>query len=129
MRLGEQPDDLAERRLGAELLGADLQPAELVDRAGEDGIALTLVDRHALAGEHGLVDGRSAANDRPVDADPLSGPDDDEVSDRQLLDRDLDLGLVANHPGGPRIDVQQRPDGAAGAVEAEGFETFAHAGR
>ncbi len=84
MCVGQEPDDLAQRRLGPELVGADLEPAELVHRAREDGIAFTLVDRHALAGQDGLIDGGSAANHRSVHADPLAGPDDDQVPDRQV---------------------------------------------
>ena len=47
---------------------------------------------------------------------------------RQFLGRDLDLGIDREPPGRSGIDVQQRPDRAAGAVEAEGLETFAQQG-
>ena len=52
--IGQEPDYLAERRLIAELVGPDLQPAELVDRAGEDRVALAFVDRKALAAQDRL---------------------------------------------------------------------------
>ena len=44
-RLGNQAEDLAERRQLADLLGVDLDHAELVDGAGEDRVAGPLVDR------------------------------------------------------------------------------------
>ena len=110
--LGDQPEHLAERRLVADLLGPDLDHAELVDRPGVDRVARPLVDRQRLARQRRLIDGRPARDDRPVDGDPLAGPDDDEVADDDLRGRDLDLDPVAADPGGARGLVEQPVDRA-----------------
>ena len=65
LSVGQQPDHLAQRGFVPQLVGPDLQAAELVDRAGKDGVALALVDRHAFAGEHGLIDGGPPASTIP----------------------------------------------------------------
>ena len=40
--------------------------------------------------------------DDAVDGDLLAGPDPDQVADHDVLDGDVDLGAVAQHPGGLR---------------------------
>ena len=93
-----------------------------------DRVALALVDRHALAGQDGLIDGRPAARRPCRRRDPLAGPDDHAIADGQCFGRDLDLGVVPDHARGPRIEVEQLADRALGSLEGERFQAFADQG-
>src|SRR5206468_11351059 len=54
----DQLDDLREGRLSADATGAKAKGAGPVDRAPNHLVSRTLVRRHALAGDHRLIDGR-----------------------------------------------------------------------
>ncbi len=112
MCVREQANHLAESGFGAEFIRTDLEPAKLIDRTGEDRVPLSLVDRHAFAGEHGLIDGGAAARHGTVGADTLARANDDDIADCQLLDRDLDLRKIALHAGCLRVDREERADRA-----------------
>ena len=72
-------------------VGADDEGAGAVEGGADDGWSPgRLVDRHALAGEHPLVDGGRALDDDAVDGHLLAGPDPDQVADGDLLDGDVD---------------------------------------
>ena len=60
----DQPDDLRQRRVRADLGGPEAQRARLVDRAGDHLVAGLLLDRDALAGDHALVDRAAAVEHR-----------------------------------------------------------------
>ena len=122
LRLLDEPDDLLERRVPADFRRGDAERARLVHRAGEDGVPGGLVDREALAGEHGFVDVGRAFLDAAVDRDPLAGPDDDAVSRDEVRDRDLDLAALAEHARGIGGEMQQARDGVAGAAASARFE-------
>ena len=126
--VGQQANHLAERGLVTQFVGPDLEPAELVDRAGKNGVAFALVDRHALTGEHGLIDGRPPADHHPVDGDPLAGPDDHAIADGDLLGRDLDLRFVPDHARGPADKIEQLADRALGTLEGERLQALADEG-
>ena len=96
--LRDHPDDLAERGVAADLLGADLDDAVLVQRTGEDGVGRPLVHRERLAGQGRLVDRRPAGFDRAVDRDSLPRPDDDQVSHGDVPGGDLDVDPIAADP-------------------------------
>ena len=83
LRLGDEPGDLRERRLRADLRRAHDEATERVDRRACDVGAGRDLDRHGLAGEHRLVDRRLALDDDAVGRDLLAGPDDEQVADRR----------------------------------------------
>ena len=71
---------------------------------------------HGFAGQHRLVDRRLALDDDAVGGDLLAGPDDEQVADLQLVDRDEDLLPVAQHARllGPELEqLADRLDAAA----------------
>ena len=112
----DQADDLGQGAVGADGGGADDEGAGAVEGGADDGVADGLVDRGALAGEHRLVDGRGALDDDAVDGEVLAGADPDEVADGDLVERDVDLGAVAQHAGGLRGEPDQGLDGRGGAL-------------
>ena len=87
LRLGDQPRDLRERGVGADLRRAHDQPAAGVDARARDLVAGLLLDRHGLAGQQRLVDGGVAGLDDAVGGDLLARAHDEAVADGELLDR------------------------------------------
>ena len=88
-------------------------------------IANRLLDRHRLAGEHGLVDRAGAGHHLAVGGDLLARADAEQVAGHHLLDRDHDLLVVPHHPGllGPQLE--QGPDRLAGPALGPGLEVAA----
>jgi hypothetical protein len=125
MGVGQKPDDLAKGRARADFLGTDFESAELVHCPGKDGVVFTFIDRHALAGQDGLIDGGTAPNHRAVDADSLAGADNNNISDRQVLRWDLDLGVTSEYSRGPRVDVEKRPYRSLRSLECQRFQALA----
>ncbi len=83
----------------------------------------SLVDRHRLAGDHRLVDGAAALDDRAVDRHLLAGTHAQAVADLHGVELDLLLGAV--RPDAPRRlgrEVEQRADGAARALAGAQLE-------
>ena len=116
-RLGllHQPDDLGQHGVGADLGGAYPQRAGAVDGRPDHGVPGPFGDRHRLAGDHRLVHGGRAGQHHRVDRYLLAGAHDHLVADGHVLHRYLDLGAVAQHPGGARLQAEQRPDRLPGA--------------
>ena len=92
----DQPDDLGEGGVVADCGRADLDGASGVQGRADDGVAGSLVDREALAGQHALVDRGGATEDDSVDGHFLSGADADDVADDDLLQGDVDLVVAAD---------------------------------
>ena len=69
----DQPDDLGERRVRADLGRAEDEAAGLVERRADDRVAGALLDRQALAGQHALVERRVALGDHAIDRHLLAG--------------------------------------------------------
>ena len=82
LRLGHQPGDLGEGRVGADAGGADDQPAGRVHGRAGDLVSRPDVHRNGLAGQHRLVDGGAPLDDDAVGRELLAGPDDEQVADR-----------------------------------------------
>ena len=75
LRLGDHLDDAGEHGFGADLFGSHHQRAVLVERAGDQPVAVGLLDRHGLAGEHRFVDRGTAFEHDAVDRDAVAGAD------------------------------------------------------
>ena len=112
--LAHDLDDLLEHGRLAQCLGRDDGRAGAVEAAADDLVAGCLVHRHALAGEHGLVDRALAADDRAVDRHALAGADAHPVVLRDLVDRQLDKRVPALHHGRARLQVHELADGGVG---------------
>ena len=78
-----------------------------------------------LAGEQRGVDGRGALDDDAVGGDLLAGADDEAVADGELVDRDPHLGAVAEHGDVLGAELEQGPQGGAGAALGPGLEVAA----
>jgi len=126
LRVFDEPDDLRERGVLAHGRRAEQEGAGAVDGRADDLVPGRLADRSALAGEHALVDRRFAVDDDSVDRDLLPGPGPDHVSDEDLLDRDVLLTAVADHPGSLRGQPDECGDGGGRALLGAQFHPAAH---
>ena len=106
--LRDEPDNLAKRGVAADLLGVNLDHTELVERAREDLVGGPLVHRDRLAGERRLIDRRAPCQNRPIDRNPLAGPDDHQLSHGDVAGGNLDLHAVAPHPRRARSLIDER---------------------
>ena len=125
LRLGDEPGDLRERGLLADLRRADDEPPERVDRRAGDGVPGATSTGNGLAGQHRLVDRGLALDDDAVGRDLLARPDDEEVADRELVDRHRDLDPVAQHACLLRAELEQRADRRARAAPRARLEVAA----
>ena len=96
-----------------------------VDGGAGDGVAGADLDGHGLAGEERRVDGRGALLDDAVGGDLLAGAHDEPVADGELVDRDADLVAVAEDGDVLGAQLEQGPQGGAGAALGPGFEVAA----
>ncbi len=104
LRLLDGLDDARERGVRAGLRDAEGEGAALVERPAEHGRARRLVDGHALAGEHRLVDRGRAVDHLAVGRDALAGPHAHEVARPERGGGHLVLGVAADAPGGLRLE-------------------------
>ena len=84
-----------------------------------------LLDRHRLAGEHGLVDRAGPGDHLAVGRDLLARADLEQVPGHDLLDRDHYLPAVADDPRLLGPELQQGPDRLAGPTLGSGLEEAA----
>ena len=124
-RLLDQPDDLRQRRVLADLLRAEAEVAGLVDGRGGDLVARLLLYRHAFAGQSALVYGGAARDHNAVHRDPSAGTHRDDIARRDLLDRKLDLFAVSLDIGRFRRQVHQLFNGLAGLALGARLKVFA----
>ena len=123
--VGDEPGDLGQGGVGADAGGADDDAAAGVDGGAGDVVAGGDLDRDALAGEQGGVDGRAAVLDDPVGGDLLAGADHEPVADGELVDRDPDLDVVAEHGDVLGAELEERLQRGAGAALGAGLEVAA----
>ena len=107
LRFRDQSGDLRERRLLADLRRADDETSVGVDGRTGDVRPWPHVDRHGLARQHRLVDGRVALDDHAVGGNLLSGPDEHKIAGHDVLDRDGDLHAVPKHVSLLRAEIEQ----------------------
>ena len=114
----DEPRDLGERRLGADALGPDDEPAAEVDRGAGDRVAGADLDRDALAGEQRLVDRRVPLDDDAVGRRPSRrGGRRRGRPTRSSLDRDAPLAAVGVEERDLlRAELDQRAQRGAGAA-------------
>ena len=125
LRLFDQTDDLRQEGVGADLRGADLQHAFLVDGGADDGIARPLLDRHGFARRDRLVEMACAFDNLAIGRDLGARPHDHDVALDEFGDRHVDLGAVAQHRGGLGTHGDQPLDRLAGAALGACFQITA----
>ena len=102
--------------------GPNQQPPAGVDGRADHGVAGADLDRHRLAGKHRGVDGGGTFGDDAVGGDLLAGANAEDVPDNELVDRDPDLGSVAQDGNVLGAHVQQGTQRSTGALLGRGFE-------
>src|SRR5690606_32456197 len=90
----------------------DAEGAVAVDRAGDDLVALRLLHRAGLAGDHGLVERALALPYDAVGRDALAGADEDDVARAEVGDGDALLGAVGDAGGGVGEELRELVEGA-----------------
>ena len=126
LRLGDQLHDLRQHGVAPDLARLDDERAGLVHGAADDVGADLLGDRHRLARDHRLVDGAAAFDDDAVDRHLLARAHPQAVADLDGVELDLLLGCRRpDAPGRLGREVEQRADGAAGALAGPQLEHLA----
>ena len=116
LRIRDETGDLRQGGVVTDLRRLDDEPARGVDRGAGDRRSLPHLDRHRLARQHRLVDGRGAGDDDPVGCDLLAGTHDETVADRELGDRHEHLGAPAKNVHVLRAQLEQGADRLARAT-------------
>ena len=87
-----------------------------------------LIERHALAGQCALVDGRCALGHKAVDGNSLAGPDCHGVADGDVFDRQVDFASVADDVGDRGTKLEDATDRRLGTVERVALDALATQG-
>ena len=101
LRIRDETGDLGQGGVVTDLRRLDDEPARGVDRGAGNRRSLPHLDRHRLARQHRLIDGRGAGDDDPVGCDLLAGTHDEAVADRELGDRHEHLGVLREERARP----------------------------
>ena len=109
-----EPDDPGEHRVRADPRRPERQGPRGIEGRADHQVVEPLRDRHALAGDHALVDRRGSVNDDAVHGDRFARANADEIADDDRLDRHVDLGGAPHDPRGPRRKPDQAADGLRG---------------
>ena len=99
------------RAVGGRRDGPQVERRAGVDRARRDRVALLAGHQTGFAGERGFVEDGGAADDEPVDRHDFAGPDRQQVTDRDGLDRHR-LERVSRVP----LDVPRRASEQGGQL-------------
>ena len=125
LRIRDETGDLRQGGVATDLRRLDDEPARGVDRGARNRRSLPHLDRHGLARQHRLVDGRGAGDDDAVGCDLLAGTHDEAVADRELGDRHEHLGAPAKNVHVLRAELEQGADRLARATPGARFEVAA----
>ena len=112
LRVLDHADDVGERRVLADLGGAELEAAGLVDRAADDLIARVLSRR--ACDSPVIMDSSTAlapSITSPSTGILLAGPHDDDIADQDLFHGQVDLLAVAQHARGLGLQADELLDG------------------
>ena len=100
-------DDAGKRGVLANLGGAELKAAGLVQRAADDFVADLLLDWDRLAGDHRLVDRARPFGQCTIDRDLLTRPHDHDVIHHDFFYGQVNLFAVPKNPRGLRLQAHQ----------------------
>ena len=125
LRITHHLDDARQNHLASDPLGHEVDHARGVDRAADDLVAWSLLDRNTLPGDHRLVHGAAALVNAPVNRNLFSGAHHHHIAHPDLGGRNLQLGTVADDPGNQRPKVHEAPNGLGGPALRAGLERLA----
>ncbi len=114
LRLAHHFDHPAQHGAASHLGGREAEAAGTVEGARINRAARALLNRHALAGEHGFVDGRFARHDGAIHRNAFARPHHHRVAEAHFRHRDFDFRAVAQDAGVGRLQIHQPPNGCAG---------------
>ena len=120
-----QTDDLAQGRIVTDTRGFHDNIAALGHSCTDHGIADTLFDRHALAGDGAFIQISAALGNLAVNRHGLTAAHDNEVANLYLLNRQLHGLTATDNLGGLRTQVHQRRNGFAGLALGTRFKELA----
>ncbi len=95
LRIFNQVNDVRQPRIRPDARDYELERSTAVDRSCIRFVAGTLVYRQRFPRHRRFVDVAVAGDDRPVQRNLIAGPDDDDITDGDRLDRDALLRAVA----------------------------------
>ena len=125
LRVFDEADDLGEHGVATDALRFDDQPALLIDSPADDFGADGFIKRHALAREHGFVNGGAPLGDDGVNRDALAGLDQQQVARNDFINWNGLFFAIAQESGGFRRQSHQALNGGAGAAFGARFQQFA----
>ena len=115
LRLADQADDPGQQGVFADTGRPAMQDALAIGRRREHLVARRLAHRHALAGQHRLIDAGRSIDHLAIDRHALARPDHEDIAGHQRVDRDLDPLAVAFDARRLRLQADQRFDRLRGA--------------
>ena len=115
LRRRHEADDAGEQRVAAGAGGDAFQQAHAVDGSGKHAAAGRLVDGHALAGEHGFVDGRIALHHPAVECNGVAGTNNESIAGLERGNRHFHQPSLLLHPCGLGLQAHERFQRAGGA--------------
>src|SRR5215203_3236945 len=131
----DEIDDLGQRRVRADGGGPEAHATAAVYRARDHGVSGPLGDGNALPRDQRLVYARLAHYDLAVHGHLVAGPEHNGLVEAHLAAGYLHLFAVPDHPRLRRHEVEERPEGVAGAAPgahlhpvAEEYEGDQHGG-
>ena len=119
-------NDARNRIVGRDMADRHPKLAIGVDAAGIDLVADILGDRNRLPCHRSLVDLGKALSDFAVGGNTVAGPHDDDVVNRQFLDRNLLDHPIALAKGSSWDEIDQCFDAGSRAASRDGFEQLAN---
>ena len=126
LRFRDHGHDAGKHGLGPHAVGAEDEGAGAVDRAADHAVAGPLGHRHRLAGHHRFVDGAAALLDNAIDRHAVARPHAEQIARMDPIERDLLIVATGGDAARrPRGEVEQRTDGAPGALARPEFEHLA----
>ena len=114
LRFFHEANDPSQGHLAPNLDRLDSQTAGPIEGGTNDEIAWLLVHRKPFACEHGFVHRRGPVAHDPVHWHLFTRPHHDDITDADLLDRDVLLAAIADNPRLSWLQADQSPDRLGG---------------
>ncbi|EXI72518.1 MAG: hypothetical protein AW07_03247 [Candidatus Accumulibacter sp. SK-11] len=114
LRRGNHANDAGQQGVFADTGRTAAQHAFAIGSGGEDAVATMLGNRHALAGQHCLVDARRAVDDLAIDRNALARADDEDVTRDQQRRVELDQAAVTFDARDSRLQADECLDRLTG---------------
>ncbi len=124
LRLLDHARDLGKHRGLAQRLRPAYHGAVVVERAGQNPAARLALQRGGFAGEHRLVHGGAALEDRGVHREAFSRQNQHAVAGLYFFERHNGFRAIADAPGGGWAQAGERVERGQGAAFGAAFQAF-----